>query len=269
MKRWRQTFIPGLLALWLLSGCATVPHTGRSQLILLSDAEVAQMGLTSYRRIMRQSPVVTGQPDSRRVRYVGRKVSEAAERFLRENGYADRLPYFKWEFSLIRGDETINAWCLPGGKIAFYTGILPYAGNDNGIAVIMGHEIAHAIANHGNERMSQLLLAQLGGMALATALEEEPETTQVLALAAYGLGSQIGILLPYSRTQEYEADRIGLILTAMAGFDPREAVPLWRRMMAAGGESPPEFLSTHPATEARIREIQDFLPEALRYRPTP
>lgn len=256
----------GALAVWLLSGCATVPHTGRSQLNLLSDEEVSKMGFAAYREILSESVISSDEKATAQIKRVGWKVANAANDFLRESGYSQRLPYFKWRFSLIEDDKTINAWCLPGGKIAVYTGMLPYTLNDDGLAVVIGHEVAHAIANHGNERLSQMLLAGLGTSVLAVALEKEPETTRTIALAAWGLGSQIGILLPYSRIQEYEADRIGLILTAKAGYDPREAVPFWRRMMAAGNSQMPEFLSTHPATENRIREIEDFLPEALGYR---
>jgi len=248
-----------------LIGCATVPHTGRSQLSLFSDDEVQRLGIASYREILSQSEISTDPRASGQVRRVGKRLAAAAEDFLRELGYGERIAGYQWRFTLIEDDETANAWCLPGGKIAVYTGILPYTENVDGLAVVIGHEIAHAIAGHGNERLSQLLLAEMGAVALAAALEDEPETTRALALAAYGLGSRIGILLPYSRTQEYEADRIGLILTARAGYDPREAVPFWKRMMRAPGTEPPEFLATHPATADRIREIERFLPEACSY----
>ena len=172
---------------------------------------------------------------------------------------------YRWEFNLIENDKMVNAFCMPGGKVGVYTGILPITQNETGLAVVMGHEIAHAIAKHGNERVSQGLLAQLGGVALSTALSKNPGTTNQIFMAAYGVGANVGVLLPYSRLHESEADRIGLILMAKAGYDPREAVPFWQRMNEKGGPRPPEFLSTHPAPESRIKQIQDLIPEAMKY----
>jgi predicted Zn-dependent protease len=159
----------------------------------------------------------------------------------------------------------VNAWCMPGGKVVVYTGILPVTKNENGLAVVMGHEIAHAIAEHGNERMSQELLRQAGGVALTVALKDNPEETRNLWLAAYGLGSEVGVMLPFSRLHESEADHLGLIFMAMAGYDPREAPDFWTRMAEAGGQKPPEFLSTHPSDETRISSLNNWMPEALKY----
>ncbi len=178
----------------------------------------------------------------------------------------DAVKNFDWEFNLIES-EAVNAWCMPGGKIVFYTGILPLTKNRDGLAVVMAHEIAHAIANHGNERMSQGLMTQLGGMALAKAIEEKPEQTQQLYMAAFGLGSQVGVLLPYSRLHEYEADELGLIFMTMAGYDPNEAVAFWQRMSDMSGPKPPEFISTHPADKNRIEQIKKLLPKMEKYKP--
>jgi predicted Zn-dependent protease len=178
---------------------------------------------------------------------------------------ASEIKNYKWEFNLIESEE-VNAWCMPGGKVVFYTGILPVTQTEAGIAVVMGHEIAHAVAEHGNERMSQSLIAELGGIALSEAVKNEPAQTQQLWFAAYGLGATVGVLLPFSRTQESESDRLGLIFMAMAGYNPQEAVNFWKRMAAQkGGNAPPEFLSTHPADETRIKDLQNEIPEAMKY----
>jgi predicted Zn-dependent protease len=177
----------------------------------------------------------------------------------------DKLKDYEWEFNLVESEE-VNAWCMPGGKVVFYTGILPVTQDENGLAVVMGHEIAHAVAQHGNERMSQMLVAQLGGMALSKALEEKPEQTQQLWMAAFGLGAQFGFLLRYSRLHESEADHLGLIFMSMAGYDPKGAVEFWQRMSEKkGGQAPPEFLSTHPSDEKRIKNLQALVPEAMQY----
>jgi predicted Zn-dependent protease len=178
---------------------------------------------------------------------------------------SDQLRDYRWEFNIVE-DSSINAWCMPGGKVVVYTGIMPVVQNETGLAVVMGHEIAHAVANHGQERMSQGLIAQMGGMALSAALQKKPEQTQALFMTAYGVGAQVGALLPYSRLQESEADHIGLIFMAMAGYDPHGALDFWRRMANTGkGGAPPEFLSTHPSDETRIKKIEDLIPEAMTY----
>jgi predicted Zn-dependent protease len=201
------------------------------------------------------------------IRRVGGRIARATEQFLVENGLGHEVSGYQWEFNLIQDDDTINAWCMPGGKIAFYTGILPITRDETGVAVVMGHEVAHAVAKHGGERMSQGLLVQLGGVALAVAMSSKPAETQNLFMSAYGLGATVGLVLPFSRQHEYEADRIGLTLMARAGYDPRAAVGLWERMneISKGKGAPPEFLSTHPAPTSRIQYIQEFLPEAMQY----
>jgi len=199
------------------------------------------------------------------VKRVGARIQDAVERYLATNGMSSRLADYKWEFNLVE-DKAVNAWCMPGGKVVVYTGILPVTQGEAGLAVVMGHEIAHAIAEHGNERMSQGLLAQFGGMALAEALSEKPAATQQLWMAVYGVGAQYGAILPYSRLQESEADHLGLIFMAMAGFDPNEAISFWQRMASQkGGQAPPQFLSTHPSDAARIEKIRQLIPEAMRY----
>ncbi|HWP23870.1 MAG TPA: M48 family metallopeptidase [Candidatus Binatia bacterium] len=187
------------------------------------------------------------------------------EHYFREQGLSDRLNGYQWEFNLVENKEA-NAWCMPGGKVAVYSGMLPVTQTEAGLAVVMGHEIAHAIAEHGNERMSQALIAQMGGMALDRAMATSPAQTKQLWMAAYGVGVQYGALLPYSRLQESEADRLGLIFMAIAGYDPAEAINFWERMAKAkDAKAPPEFMSTHPSDETRIRAIRERLPEALRY----
>ena len=197
------------------------------------------------------------------IKNVGAKIAQATEKFLQSKGKASRTSGFNWEFNLVN-DETVNAWCMSGGKVVFYTGILPVTQDENGLAVVMGHEIAHAVARHGNERMSQQLALQGGGLTLQVLLSEKPELTQNLLLQAYGVGATLGSL-KYSRTHETEADKMGLVFMAMAGYDPQKAPEFWKRMSALGGAKPPEFLSTHPSDETRIKDLQEFMPTAMKY----
>jgi predicted Zn-dependent protease len=223
------------------------------------------MSLTQYDTFLKEHKLSTDRAQTDMVKRVGGKVQNAVERYFASQGMSSRLASYKWEFNLIE-DKEVNAWCMPGGKVVVYTGILPVAQGETGLAVVLGHEIAHAIAEHGNERMSQGLLAQFGGVALAEALAAKPAATQQLWMAVYGVGAQYGAILPYGRLQENEADHLGLIFMAMAGYDPREAVTFWQRMAAQkGGNAPPEFLSTHPADATRIENIKKLLPEAMRY----
>ncbi|MBD3349650.1 MAG: M48 family metalloprotease [Candidatus Eisenbacteria bacterium] len=245
------------------AACTTVPVTGRQQLNLVPQADLVSVAADNYDELLRGATVVTEGDAARSLDRVGRRVAEATESFLREEGLEEELRYFDWEFALIEEDDTVNAFCMPGGRIAVYTGLIPIARDDAGLAVVVAHEVAHAVANHSGERMSQLLLAELGGRALASAIEDEPDRTRELLMLAYGVGANVGVLLPYSRAQESEADRIGLLLMASAGYDPREAVPLWERMSEAGGPRPPEFLSTHPHPSSRIEGIRQDLPEAI------
>ncbi len=257
--------IAGLILTLFLLSCAEVPLTGRSSLSLVSDSQVATMGYQQYADVLKKSKLSNDAGKVQMVRRVGGKIAYAAESFLRETGAGGDIALYKWEFNLIEDDKTVNAWCMPGGKVAVYTGILPITRDETGLAVVVGHEVAHAIAKHGNERMSQALLVQLGGIGLSAALSTQAAATQELFLQLYGVGSTVGYVLPYSRLQENEADRIGLVLMAKAGYDPRAAVTLWQRMNAQGGGRSLEFLSTHPAPTTRIANIQSLIPEAMRY----
>ncbi len=268
MRSWRACTASTVLglacaALILAAGCTTVPITGRQQLSLVPQSELVQLAADDYSGFLADADVVETGAEAAMVRRVGTRIAEAAERFLTEEGLESELRYYDWEFNLVRDDETVNAFCMPGGRIVVYTGLLPVTRDETGLAVVLSHEVAHAVANHSGERLSQLLVAELGGMALARAIEEKPEETQQLLMAAYGIGANVGVLLPYSRQHEGEADRIGLTLMAMAGYDPRTAVQLWERMDEMGGSRPPEFLSTHPEPASRIENIRKYLPEAL------
>jgi predicted Zn-dependent protease len=252
------------IAFLLLLECSTVPITGRKQLSLIPQSEMLSMSYQQYDDFLKSNKISTDQQNTQMVKRVGGKIQKAVETFFTQNNMSGYLQDFQWEFNLVESEE-VNAWCMPGGKVVVYSGILPVTQNEAGLAVVMGHEIAHAIAEHGNERMSQQLLAQMGGMALATALQNKPEQTQALWMTAFGLGAQVGVLLPFSRTQESEADQLGLIFMAMAGYDPNEAVTFWQRMSAGKSGSPPEFLSTHPSDETRIKNLQKLVPEAMKY----
>jgi predicted Zn-dependent protease len=253
-----------VLSLFLAS-CSTVPVTERKGLHLVPDSEITTMSYQEYSKVIKTSKLSTDITKVSMVRRVGQRIAVASEELLTETGRGSDIRNYKWEFNLIEDDKTVNAWCMPGGKVAVYTGLLPYSQDENGLAVVMGHEVAHAIAKHGNERMSQGLLAQFGAIGLSLALSGSPGVTSNIFMQAYGVGTQVGVLLPYSRVQESEADHIGLILMAKAGYDPRGAITLWQRMNAKGGSRPPEFLSTHPAPESRIRDIQSQIPEAMKY----
>lgn len=253
-----------IAVLLIIAACSTVPLIGRKQVLLLPESELVSMGTANYRGFLDTSRVVNTGNEAREIKEIGSNISVAVEKYLKEQGLENRLKDFKWEFSLIESDVP-NAWCMPGGKVCFYTGILPYTQNKNGIAVVMGHEIAHAVARHGNERMSQQLMAVAGGAVLSEFIKEKPEVTQNIFMSVFSVGASVGLLLPYSRLHEYEADRLGLIFMAMAGYDPNEAVKFWERMSKMGGARPPEFLSTHPADEKRIENMKKVLPEALNY----
>ena len=254
-----------LLSFIFTFACAEVPITNRQSLALLPESQLATMSLQEYDKVLRNSKLSSNRQQVEMVRRVGFRIAKAAEVFLKEAGMQSEIKNLNWEFNLIVDDKLANAWVMPGGKAAVYTGILKYTQNETGLAVVLGHEVAHAIARHGNERMSQGLLAQMGGVALSVALSENSAATQNLFMQAYGAGATVGLLLPYSRLHESEADRIGLTLMARAGYDPREAVPFWQRMNEQGGRRPLEFLSTHPAPATRIASIKRYIPEALVY----
>lgn len=243
-----------LLALSLLGGCATAPETGRSQLLLISPSEEAAMGLQSFAKIKQEKPVVTGGKEAEAVRAVGARIARVAP-----------VVGAKWEFVLF-DDKTPNAFALPGGKVGVNTGILPITKNDAGLATVISHEIAHVTARHGAERMSQGMAVDLGGQLLSIAIGSDAGLAGSAAVAAYGIGTQLGVLLPYSRVHEAEADEIGLMYMARAGFDPREAIGFWQRFAAYNakqGSKGPAFLSTHPLDEVRIAKLQALMPKAM------
>ncbi len=261
----KRVFNALILLIFLGISCQKVPVSNRRQLHLLPESTMLSLSLDNYGQFLKENKVLTNTTDSRMVQRVGEKIAIATESLLRELGYQDRIPEFQWEFNLV--DDTLqNAWCMPGGKVVVYSGILPVTQNETALAVVMGHEIAHAVARHGNERMSQSLALFAGGMALDVAMSQQAEQTRNLFLSAYGLGTTVGITLPFSRKHESEADHIGLIFMAKAGYNPREALTFWQRMEALSGGSPPEFLSTHPSHQTRIQDIRNkYLPEALKY----
>ena len=251
----------------LLIACSKNPLSGKSQLTLLPESELQSMATTEYQQFLSTNRVVSGSNnrDAEMVRRVGQRITRAVEAYYAERGMSDKLAGYKWEYNLV-DDKAVNAWCMPGGKIVVYTGLLPVTQNEAALAAVMGHEVSHALLQHGNQRMSQGLLQQLGGVALSVAVANKPAETQNLFLGAYGAGTQVGVLLPFSRSHELEADRYGLIWTAMAGYNPQEAVALWERMEKAGsGQNPPEFLSTHPTEGRRINELKKYMPEAMKY----
>jgi predicted Zn-dependent protease len=247
--------------------CSTVPLTGRSQLNMIPDSEMLAMSFQQYDQFLQENPPSNNQTQVKMVQEVGVRIQLGVEKYMADNNMSDRLEGYDWEFNLVESDQ-VNAWCMPGGKVVIYTGILPVTKDDAGLAVVMGHEIAHALAEHGNERMSQQLLQQAGAVGLMVAMRNEPVQTQALWLGVYGVGTTVGIMLPYSRTHESEADHLGLIFMAMAGYDPNEAPEFWKRMAAGKEGEPPEFLSTHPSSETRINNLKQWMPEAMGYYKT-
>ncbi|SDX41824.1 M48 family metallopeptidase [Aequorivita viscosa] len=250
-----------LLAVALFAiGCATNPFTGEKTLALVPNSQILPMAFQQYDQFLSEHKVVKNTTDARMVHDVGNKIAAAAEKYLKANGYAGYLADYRWEYNLVDSPE-VNAWCMPGGKIVIYTGILPVTKNEAGLAAVMGHEVAHALANHGQQRMSAAQVQQLGAVAGNIALAENPEN-QALFNTAYGLGTNVGVMLPFSRSHETEADKIGLTLMAIAGYDPIVAAQLWERMQAQQQGAPPEFLSTHPASSTRINNINSWAASA-------
>jgi predicted Zn-dependent protease len=250
-----------VFGLFLLTmSCATNPFTGKQTMALVPNSQLFPSAFQQYNQVLKESKVITGTAQSEMITRVGQRISVAAERWLDANGYHGYLKDYKWEYNLIE-DKTANAWCMPGGKIVFYTGILPIAQSETGVAAIMGHEVAHALANHGQQRMSADYIQQ--GVALAGNVAIQNDNDREAFNQYYGIGSQVGVMLPFSRSHEAEADKIGLILMAIAGYNPEEAVELWKRMKEnSGGNEPPEILSTHPSNDSRIQEIQSLVPIA-------
>jgi predicted Zn-dependent protease len=263
-SRW-TTLAGAVLALTLLMACSIVPLTGRRQLSIIPSSTMMSMSATEYGQFLEKNPRSQAVAPTAMVVKVGTAIQRAVDRYFAEHNQGSRLAGYQWEFNLVESKEA-NAWCMPGGKVVVYTGILPLTQDESGLAVVLGHEIAHAIAEHGSERMSQSLLVELGGAALSEALKQKPEQTRALWMGAFGAGAQYGALLPFSRLQESEADHLGLIFMAMAGYDPRHAEAFWQRMAAAGGgNKPPEFMSTHPSDAARIGKIREEMAEALQH----
>ena len=243
-----------LLPLLFASGCTTVPETGRSQLLLISASEESQLGLSEFDKVKKNTPISKDAAKTSQVQNVGRRIAAVAP-----------LPDARWEFVLFDKPDTLNAFCLPGGKVGVYSGILSITQDEAGLATVIAHEAAHAVARHGSERISQGLLVQMGGAALAASMQNRPESTQQMILGAYGIGSEVGVMLPHSRDQELEADHIGLLYMARAGFDPRAAVAFWERFRAYNQQhanKPIAFLSTHPLDERRIAKLQALMPQA-------
>jgi predicted Zn-dependent protease len=245
--------------------CAQVAVTGRNQLALVSNSEIIPMATQQYDSIVRTAKLSSNAQQTAMVKEVGVKIQRAVEQYMAQNNASSELQGFKWEFNLIDDPKTVNAWCMPGGKVAFYTGIMPICKDEAGIAVVMGHEVAHAIANHGRERMSQGLVANGLLGTLGAALGQNPTLTKQIFYQAVGVGAQVG-MLKFSRQHESEADKIGLIFMAMAGYDPNEAPKFWERMSSmSGGGAPPEWLSTHPSHATRIKDLKDAIPDAMKY----
>lgn len=248
------------ITLFFVFSCNTNPFTGKQTLALVPNSQILPMSFQQYDDFLKSHTVIKNTSEAQMVKRVGQKIAKAAERYLTANGYAGYLKEYRWEYNLVK-DPAINAWCMPGGKIVVYTGILPITKTEAGMAAVMGHEVAHALANHGQQRMSAGQLQQLGAVAGNVAFMDDPEN-QAIFNSAYGVGSHVGVMLPFSRSHETEADKIGLTLMAIAGYEPMEAANLWVRMKNAGGQAPPEFLSTHPSNQTRINNIKSWVNEA-------
>lgn len=260
-----------LIGLFLLTTlvvtCTSNPLTGKKQLTMLPEKELQQMSDVEYRSFLTKSKIIAPaqNKDAKMVKQAGDKIIKAVKEYYAQKEISDQLNGFTWEVNLV-DINTVNAWCMPGGKIVVYTGLLSITQNEAALAVVMGHEVSHALLQHGNQRMSQGMLQQLGGIAIAAALADKPKETQDIFLNAYGIGSQVGVMLPFSRKHELEADQYGLIFAAMAGYNPEEAIALWERMeKASAGNKPVDFLSTHPSEGKRIEQLRKYMPEALKY----
>jgi len=244
----------------IIFSCAENPFTGKKTMALVPNSQLFPTAFAQYDQFLTDNKVITGTSDAEMITRVGQRIAVAAERWLNANNHQGYLNDYKWEYNLV-DDKTVNAWCMPGGKIVFYTGILPIAQNETGIAAIMGHEVAHALANHGQQRMSAAYLQQ--GVALAGNIAIKDDKSRNAFNQYYGIGSQVGFMLPFSRSHETEADKIGLYLMAIAGYNPDEASELWERMKAnSGGQAPPEILSTHPSNDSRIANLKALAPQA-------
>ena len=248
----------------LLAGCSTVPISGRSQIMLVQDSEILSSSALQYKQFLSKVKISKNATSTAQVRRVGQKVAAATMLYLKQNGLGDMASQMKWEFNVVE-DKAVNAFCMPGGKIVIYTGILPLCATDDELATVVSHEVSHAIARHSNERLSTEILRQMGGRVLVSAVGSTSAITNTVIQQAYGLGSQVLVSLPYSRKQEHEADQIGLVFMAMAGYNPEQAISFWKKMAQQGGGSTSELLSTHPSDANRIKAIGEYLPKALPY----
>ncbi len=248
----------------LIVACATNPFTGKKNLNFVSNDQIFPTAFAQYSEFLKENKVISGTPAANQVQNVGIKIKNAAEKYLNSLGQTDYLKDYRWEYKLVE-DKAVNAWCMPGGKIVIYSGILPITKDEAGLATVMGHEVSHALANHGAQRMSASQLQSLGAVGVAAATGNQSAEKQQIFMQAYGLTSQVGVMLPFSRSHETEADQIGLILMAIAGYNPDQAVQFWSRMSASsGGQAPPEFLSTHPSDATRIANLKKLIPEAKK-----
>lgn len=262
LKIMKKHLLLGVCALGLVYSCATNPLTGKKSLNFVSNSELFPSSFQQYGTFLKENKVITGTADAKRVETVGMRIKAAAEKYLTYLGQTQYLNDYRWEYKLIDNKE-VNAWCMPGGKIVVYSGILPITKDDTGLATVMGHEVSHALANHGAQRMSAGQLQQLGAVGVAVATGSQSAERQQMWQQYYGLGSQVGVMLPFSRNHESEADKIGLTLMAIAGYNPDEAIVFWQRMAAkSNGQAPPEFLSTHPSDATRIANLKALIPEA-------
>lgn len=251
-----------IFTITLYLSCATNPFTGNKTLALVPNSEIFPTSFAQYNQFLSENKVVKSNANAEMITRVGQRIAAASELWLDANGYKGYLKDYRWEYNLV-DDKSVNAWCMPGGKIVFYTGILPVAENETAIAAIMGHEVAHALANHGQQRMSTGVLQQIGAVGVGVATSEKSTEAQQAWMQAYGIGTTVGVMLPFSRNHEAQADEIGIKLMAIAGYNPDEAAELWKRMKAkSDGQAPPEFLSTHPSSDSRISNLTHLAPKA-------
>lgn len=260
----KNKIIIALAVIAIATACSTVALTGRKQLTLVSDSEILSLSSQSYKEFVGTSKTSTNSTNTAMVKRVGQKIATVVESYLKANGRESEVANFSWEFNLVRGTD-VNAWCMPGGKVVVFEGILPITQNETGLAVVLGHEIAHAVAKHSNEQISQQMLLEYGASVTDLLASGSSSIVRGSINTLYGVGTQVGVSLPFSRTHEYEADHMGLIFMAMAGYDPNEAVGFWQRMQAANSGGTVELLSTHPSDANRIAKIKEYLPEALKY----
>jgi len=258
----KQRIVVALCTIGLFLSCATNPITGGKSLNFVSNSQLFPSSFQQYDSFLKENKVITGSVDANRVTTVGMKIAAAAQKYLTSIGQPQYLNDYRWEYKLVE-DKNVNAWCMPGGKIVVFTGILPIAKDDAGLATVMGHEVSHALANHGAQRMSAAQLQSLGAVGVAVATGSQSAEKQQMWQQYYGMGSQVGVMLPFSRSYENEADKIGLTLMAIAGYNPDEAIVFWSRMAGeSSGQKPPEFLSTHPSDATRIANLKALIPGA-------